>query len=436
MSNDDDFKQYAAAYAKEDQEKKANKSGGFTTNYEEVKWTGLEPQRTKVVRVLGGVPEKNDSKYDAKIRNVAWIKGDDGKQFRCILPSRQGSDHILWSIINRVKDVTYINKKRVFVNETKHKDIFDMVVHNGLIEGDPKRRYNRGWEGRNVIIMNVLDREQEAWHKENKHSMLLSRNINEGANGSVFIDEGVPAYGFYDQIVTTLFKNYGNWENYDIGITRTGEQQSPYRLVNATAFAAANLPELADDLKPFVKQEKLTDEERGYVRYDLDKIFGVSTYTKIWNKLNISIKTIDARLGTNFASELEFLMEEEKKARAEKYAEEGTENAETASTETVTETAKPEALTSEVTVKITERTPQREVKTEATDTGVDVSALKGFDKLDQASKDAIVEVKTSAAGAVTEILYSSEAGVVACPDCSIPSPTDFQSCPNCGLSFI
>ena len=439
MSNtvsDQDFMAYANNFEKEEKERQSRSTGGFTPQYEELKWTGLEPDKTKAVRVLGGRPDAPTDKGDARIVNIAWIKGDDGKNFRCVLPSRdteEGKAHLLWRVISRVKEVAYVNRKRVYVNETKHKEIFDMVMHNRIPEGDPKRRFNRGWEGRNVIVMNVLDREQMDWHRDNKHSMLLSRNISEGQGGMLFIDEGVPVYGFYTQIVTNLFKNYGNWNNYDIGITRTGQQQSPYSIINASAYAAAGLPELKDYIKPFVSLEALTEEEASWKRYDLTKIFGTTTYTKLLNKLQVAFQTIDARLGTTFYNELKELADKEAEERAARNAANGTEEPaeDDASTAGVTEEV---TTTASVATRAT-RTVESAPAPTAGLAADKIAALKGYEALDPSMQAAIIDV-TMSGDKVADIMYDTTDGLVACPDCKIASPESFIACPNCGLSFV
>jgi hypothetical protein len=436
MSTDQDFMAFASQFEQEENARNSRSGGGFTPNYEELKWTGLEPSKMKIVRALGGVPDKNpDSKTDARTVQVAWITGDDGKRFRSILPPREeGKDHLMWRIISRVKEVAYVNRKRVYVNEEKHKEIFDLIVHNGLKEGDPKRRFNRGWEGRHVIVMNVLDREQMDWHKENKHSMLLSRNIGEGQNGALFIDEGVPVFGFYNQIATTLFANYGSWEKYDMGILRTGQQQTPYRIINATAYAAGNIPELPAALKPYVVLGPLTEEELSWDRYDLKKIFGTTSYTKYYNRLKVAIQTIDARLGTKFFKELEYEVEKEKAEREARQAEasddeDGGDYDEQPVTTKVTTTVPAQTAAPVRTREAAKPAPA------ATGLSADkIALLKGWNKISPEQQAMIVDVKVLN-GKIVEIMYDTDEPLVACPDCKIASPESFTACPACGLDF-
>jgi hypothetical protein len=432
--SDDDFLAYAAQAEKADKERKERKGSGGGANFEELSWTGLEPNRMKIIRVTGAIPDTpHADKFSPHIVQIGRIKGDNGKEFRSVLPDRDKSpDHLIWKIITRVNEVTYINRKRVSVNETRHKDIFDLINFNGIPEGDLKRKYSRGWVGRNVIVMNVIDREQMDWHSANKHTLLLSRNINEGSDGRVFADEGVPVYGFFNVIVSTLFKHYGNWEGYDIGVVRTGSTESPYRLYNASKYALADMPEIPADLKPLVSQAKsLTAEEASWARYDLDKIFAPTTYTKYYNNLKVAIQTIDARLGTGYFKELEFEVEKERAARDAAKA-----NGETFESEEPQATGNQTTVPKDIPASTPPVAPPRTraaAPTPAASNGLEpekIAALKGWSKLEPSQRAQILDVKLKN-GLVDSITYNTE-DVVACPHCRISSPEPFPACPGCG----
>jgi len=446
MVDDNEFQSFAEDFEKQESQRNANRGNvTFTREYETIKWTGLEPNRTKIVRILGGVPNSpNADAFTARIVQVGWIKGDNGKFFRCVLPLRDtdaGRDHIMWRVIARINEVAYINRKRVFVNETKHKEIFDLVNYNGLSDTDPKRKFDKGWEGRQVIVMNVIDREQMDWHRENKHTMLLSRNIGRSVDGTrEYPEEGVPVYGFFNVIATTLFKHYGNWEGYDIGITRLGTTQQPYRIINASVYAASGIPELAPELVPFVSLEKsLTDEERTWTRYDLSKIYGPTTYTKIYNNLQVAFRRIDATLGTQFTKELEYEVEKEKAERAARQQSEPQTTTTSAVTPTASTTSAP-AATSTTTTPTTTPTRTRTPVAPATATSIKltadkIAALKGWDRLSETQRTMITNVILDKSGKVVDIEFDTDEGVLGCPQCRVPAPESYTVCPSCGFDF-
>jgi len=422
--SDDEFKAYAGEFEQEEAAKAAKKgTGGYSSNYEELKYTGLETKRPKIVRVLGGLPKAGADAFTARITQVAKIKGDDGKTFRCVLPLKDDApDHILWRIINRVNETTYVNRKRVYVNETKHKEIFDLVNYNGVADA-AKQKFEKGWEGRNVIVMNVIDREQMAWHRENKHSMLLSRSIGLSKDGREFAEEGVPVFGFYTNIAQHMFKHYGNWEGYDMMIVRNGTTENPYRIASATAFKLGNIPELPAALAPIVSVTPLTEEERSWARYDLSKLYQPSSYTKLFNKLKVAIQTIDARLGTKFYKELEYEAEKEKAAR------------EAAKAEAVDDAEESAPAVEAAPAARAQRTPAPIYHESVGLANDKINALKGYKLLTAEQVKLIKDVQVRD-GQVADITYDTTEPVLACPNCKVASPESYTvGCPACGTTW-
>lgn len=397
--------------------------GGFQANYEEIQWSGLEPNKMKIIRAVGGPPDSGLDKTTARSVRVSYIYGDDGKPFRCILPERSDNPgHLLWKIISRVKAVEWIDRKRINVVEQRYPEIYNIIVKNGLSGADKRAIYDRGWEGQLKLVMNIIDREQMDWHKEHKHTMLLSKNIGVGKDGRLWPEEGVPSWGF-SSLLGHLFKFYKSWEKYDIGITRTGLKEPPYRVINACKhIEEVTPPELAN----LVVNLPLTEEEASWERYDLSKIFGVTRYTKIYNKLRVTIARIDATLGTNFEAELKNLVEKEKEEFAAlRAANEGAPDAsETTYSSDVQNAATPVAAT-----------PQTRTPTAST-SAFDTSKLLGWNELPEADKALISGVTINSEGTVTELQFTDPNLVLlGCNKCKVPSPESFTVCPACGLHF-
>jgi uncharacterized protein YdaU (DUF1376 family) len=276
-----------------------------------------------------------------------------------------------------------------------------------------------------------------AWHKENKHTVLLSKNVNisKKDDGKIveYVDEGVPAFGFTLSLQSGIIKYYGFWENYDIGIERTGLQSPAFRVINATK----NIEQVSKDLQPFVSSSPLTNEEKSWERYDLDKLFQVTSYTKLWNNLKLSIAKIDSELGTHYLDELKTLMEKEVEERKARNAE--------------TDTFDTEAMEAEIAEE--KKATTEEVVTRAKPV-VNKTPLPFFDKLSKKEQESVVDVemmneeekkaltlKTPAEklkpGMFWKITYTP--GIKrwgACPDCGAKSPEFFAACPVCGTTFV
>jgi len=444
--SDELFAQYASEMEAQAQARAngASINAGSSSSYEDIHWIGLEKNRMKLIRAVGGPPNSGLDEFTCRTVRIAQIIADDKHTIRIILPDpAKNPDYILWKIIKRVNQPSWVNKKKVFLVEEQHPDIFNIVNHNGLDRLDKRYIYDKGWSGREMIIMNVIDREQMDWHRANKHTMLLSYDVNE-VNGQIYAKEGVPSYGFL-QPLNTLFKYYFNWEKYDIGIIKTGLKEAPYRIINASKY----FEEVPAELQSLISKNPLTDEERSWERYNLDKIYRVTSYTKIHNRLYGTISKIDSALGTRFAAELtegvlkereEFQKQQEAQGKTSMVVEKpistptatspatSTSNHQVASTPSNVTTSSPGA--SVATGSLARRAPA------TTGPAFDISLLKGWSALTQEEKDAIKDVIIEG-GKIKDILYKdANANLLMCSSCFVKSPDTFVTCPSCGISFV
>lgn len=480
LVDDDVFSAFVAKATADEENSKKSTGNSFTREYEDVKWVGLEDNQFKVIRIVGAPPAsmtgRANSPTDAQEIYFSTILDDNNKKMQLKLPPHAedlAHEHIMWRIINAVKEVDWRKneatgkKEKYFKYEGKY-PWFDRVHHGGF---DPKNdeflyKINKGWQGQEVVIMNVIDREDN-WCVENKHTKLLSKKVSLSKDGTAeFPAVGVPSYGFISQLAN-LVGRYRSWENYDLAIRRTGQMQSPYEIKPATIFAKAGLAEveIGADKVPFVsRNETLTEEEKTWKRYEISKLYAPTTYTKILNHLGNTIKAIDADLRRNFYEELQGLAEKEKKEFEEKY---GTQSS-AAPTETVEAPAVTPSFTTlnesapatpvvetPVTAPVVESatvaspvTPSPVARTitnpvvAAALSAEKIALLHGWKDLTQEERDQIVDVEVDPVeNKVLSVKYSeNSATTVKCIDaqgagCGLFSPSDFLHCPVCGASY-
>lgn len=440
---DDLFKQYALKA----EEEKNNKKGSFTRDLENIKWTGLETGVPKVIRFVGEPFDSKLSDTTGRTVTIARVIGDDGKKFRLIRPSfRDDPNYIINRIISKVKQARWVDKgngqkEKVVPVQQNFPEIYNIIEKNGLASTDIKAKYDKGWNGKEVLILNVIDREQMDWHRENKHTMLLAKSVNVDDNGNEWVDEGISAFAASEQI-RTLWKRYGSWEKYDVAITRTSTMNQPYVIENAT-----RTPEVVDDVekeKLISELDELTDEEKSWTRYDLTKLFRVTTNTKIYNRLKGTIARIDAALGTHFLSELENEVAKEKVLFEEMY---GTENMEVTdsmivpeSTATVSTYAESNSVASDVSTVANETVSQ---PTATTRSRIPAPTDKAFWKmlpygntLDAELRNHITSVKKDKDGNyLIDWDESQSDSLASCPVCGAIAPVECKICPACGISF-
>jgi len=428
----DEFMEYAEQMAREEAEKAARKAaGGGSFEFERIKWSGLEKGKLKIVRALGGTPNSGADSSTSRTVRVAKIIADNGKVIKVHFPTND-PDYILTRILERVCEVDWVKvgekNTKVYIQEKKNPDIFNMIMYNGLEASNPKRKFGvegRGWGGKEMFLMNVLDRDPTvyAWSRENKHCVLLSKNIatikTDDGKLLEFADDGIPAYGFTNVLAMNIFRHYGDWRNYDIGIERTGQTNPPLRVINAGKY----IEEVPEELRDFVVTGPLTAEEKSWETYDLDKLYGPTSATKLWNRLNLSVAKIDAALGSHYldelksAADMEATQRDAAKAEKEDEAdEEPSNNSEVA--------ARPLTLS---------EGPSIEVKT----LGTSKELLPGWSVLSEEEKEGIVScVAPSERGGKTwKVTYASDEKQWSCPECKTVAPASYKHCPGCAFAF-
>lgn len=417
MANELDsmFEQFAK---KTEAEAKNGKKTTFTRDLEEIKWTGLEQGVPKVIRVVGAPFDSNVDDYTARTVTIARIIGDDGKKFRVIRPSfSEDPNYILNKIISRVKQAKWVNQEKTFPVKEKCPEIYNIIEKNGLAKTDPSFMYDKGWQGKEVLIMNVIDREQMDWHRQNKHTMLLAKSVNVDSMGNEWADEGISSYATTTGF-SQLFKYYKSWENYDIAITKTGNKEHSFIIDNATK----NPEKVEGPASQYISMEDhLTDEEKSWERYDLQKLFRKTTATKIYNRLKGTISRIDTALGTHFLEELEEEVEKEKVLFEKLYG--TTEGEETPTT--------PEVKVVESTATVAP-TRSRNIPS-ATSKELWEQLPYGSSLTDEMKKH-ITNVEKN--GDTYNITWDTPTDELAsCPDCNAVAPLECTKCPCCGLDF-
>lgn len=423
-----------AAKVEEDNKKPSQKTVTFQRDYEEEKWLGLKQGQTNIIRIVGNNPENRKTPYDSKCIYFFKAKADNGDNVQIRLPLHASDikdEHIMWQIINKVKEVRWIpdpSKPGKTMKDPIHKNEswYETVTKAGFSSSDPKDEFNykttKGWGGQEVVIMNIIDRE-DSWCADNKHTKLLSKKVGEsvGANGQTIYwpEKGVPSYGFLSKL-RTLTGQYGSWEKYDIAVTKTAEMQNPYNVKNATAMTkpevlAAGLKEVPDEKIKFVSQNNtLTTEELSWERYDIDKLFAPTSYQKLLRCFGNTIKNIDASLNTTYYDKLKALADDEKAQW------------ESSTPETPAQTESVPMEESAVPTSSSTLTPEK------------IALLKGWENLTNEERNQIVDVLIKDDGTIDRVIYSEDAdALVECnPNgCGYECPSNFKFCPVCGAQY-
>ncbi len=432
MSTDDAFLKYAQSL--EEAEKKRNERPAFTPTqreYETITWTGLEQGQDKVVRILGNPPGFGETKpSDARVVVISRIVADDGKMIRVCRPSYEyfvnngdTPEYFLDKVIRAAKGSRWVNGKKVCILQEKNPALYNKIDKNGFDPSDFRYKVDKGWAGRAVFLANVIDRGQMDTHRSTKHSMLLSKKISYKGDKE-YAEDGVPAYGFVDKLIPKVVA-YGPWEGYDLSVRRTGQMSNPYQVC-----VASRVPEeVQSDVRQYiVTQNELTEEEASWERYDLNKLYATTSYTKLWNRLRDTIRAIDKELDTHFYEELKELADKEKEKEKLESEEAEAKEEEISEVATVTEAA-PFDINPAPKAPIKERrVPTRDI---------DWSLLPHADLLSDSQKAIIKSVTKQEDGSIC-VDYDTDETIYRCIDgCSIDGiPESFTICPVCGKPQI
>lgn len=282
--------------------------GNYSGEYESISYVALSQDVDRVVRLLGLPIANRQDPSDPKLSYIGMLRADDGKKTRIIFPDHQSNKSwILWRIIDLVLDGKMVgqgdSRHREYTYENVHPECFKRVRWN---DGDASP-YENGFYPTAYVNINCIDRSDMEWHKENKHTKLLSKRASKiGDSDNFFFDTGIPVM-CYNTIFDEVVEPFGDWEEYDIVIKKLNAQPW-YKAYSGTH----DFNRLSDVAKALVVDGPLSDEERGWERYDLDALYSVTSYSKIKAKLGEFIRKVDVDFGKHFSEELDSLVEKEK----------------------------------------------------------------------------------------------------------------------------
>lgn len=418
-------------------------SGNFTPReYEKIPFEGLETNKLKVFRFIGNPYIVRDENWHPKMVLSSKIVGDNKKQFICRWP--EDRDWFLWKVYNKITaydwDENFVNPdgkkgRKVYKLSKTNPEILDRVLHNGrepfLYQG--KKIEDSGWKPSRSVYMNCICKDDYDWHKENKSYKLIAKKIgtSEDSEGKVseFPEPGVPV-SCYEYILKAVVEENGAWEDFDIAIKK--EEKDPWY----SAYSFMDERKIKDQLSVAMNGDPMTEEELSWDKIDIDKITQISSYRKIHNRLGKFIKHVDEVLNTDFTSELEKLVAEEKAKWKENHKDDAADSDDDVKTET--EEPKTEER------KTRSRKPAE--NKENSENVFDKMRELGWVKVDQFEKDmkemgASVTVDFGESEKTTKLHITQDGeeipqdSLIPCCDCDLPGPEIIDYCPACGAVF-
>ena len=310
------FEAAMAARKRQKVEETSRQSGGNGAGFPDIPWAALYQDKQQVFRFKGLPYLVREKGTDSKRIFVAMILGDDDKKFRCIGPDpNERKDWILYRVMNKVLARRWDKDKLTekgkggwdYLYATSNPDLYNRCANNNNLGNI----YEKGWRFSAVVLINVIDRANYDWHVQNKKFRLLSKKASLFQDRT-FFDVGVPDM-LYRLIEDDIVACDGNvcWEDYDIVIKKLGE--SPWYKVY---HGIDDAKKLDADVKGLVQDRGLTAEEEAWEMNDIDKLFPITSYKRIKEKLGLFFQRVDKAFGSNYYEELLTLVDKEEMDRA------------------------------------------------------------------------------------------------------------------------
>jgi hypothetical protein len=312
------FEAAMAARKRQKAEEASRQSGGGFGGYPDIPWAALYQDKQRAFRFVGLPYQVREKGTDSKRIFVAMIQGDDDKKSRYIGPGPDDrKDWILYRVMNKVLDRKWNKDKPSargkgdwdYTNATAHPELYNRCAKNNNLENV----FEKGWKFSAVVLVNVIDRANYDWHLENKKYRILSKKASVYQEKS-FFDVGVPDM-LYKLIEDDIVACDGNvcWEDYDIVIKKIDE--SPWYKVY---HGVDDAKKLDADVKALIQDRGLSPEEASWEMNDMDKLFPITSYKRIKDKLGLFFQRVDKAFNTHYYDELCGLVEEEEAERTEK----------------------------------------------------------------------------------------------------------------------
>ncbi len=456
------------------QEQKAEQEQAATQNwsnfnYEEIETVGLIINKEIVGRIIGNPIEVRQLPTDPKlILQSQVVKQDKSGYVKINWPVIEKSgkyipdpDWILTEMFNKVNEGRWVKYSEGVLKDENGQiypaDHVDSKGKNGkwvkyhtntnvfkAIDGNAKdgEKYPKNFYPSKRVVCNWIDR-HDSWCADNKHSKVLTAkktpfeiSMEDGSKKTIYFqDTGIPA-GLYDKI----FEHCSSIGTMDIDLVIT-KIEKDYKVFDITDFPKY----VSESSHKLGKQGKLSEEELAYELYDLDKLYGVSSYRKIKKNLGYLFKMCDLDLGTEFEKKLDNLCKIEEEEAKEKQVQDEPDEGESSSDSKEDSSANDSTSKDEVKQEQVE-SKRRGVKKEesSVDNSIKEECIKYFptwNKLSDADQEFMVNSIVRFDNGVPVYNVQNALGC-ANEDCYIPGtrvvtlvPEEVSTCPVCGKIF-
>jgi hypothetical protein len=334
---DDVFAQALAKRKQQEQEQEAAKNtSSWSGDFEEIQTVGLVAQKEIVGRIVGNPIEQRKNPTDPKLILQSQIVKPDKKGYiRLNWPMIEKSgkyipdpDWIVTKFYNKVNEGRWVKYSEGILKDKDGKvypaDYMNAKQKNGeWVKSNSKTKvfeevdansktgelYPKSFYPSKRVVANWIDRHDD-WCKENKHFKILTAkktpyeiDVEGGGKKTIYFeDTGIPS-SLYDKIFEHC-SAVGTMD-IDLVITKIEKDYKVFDITDYPKYVSKSSSEIG-------VKTRISEEEKTWTMYDLDKLYKVSSYRKIQKYLAPLFKLCDAELGTSFEKELDELVRIEK----------------------------------------------------------------------------------------------------------------------------
>ena len=303
-----------------------------------------------IVRFVNGVAESATDQGKpgsgrAKLFNIGWVKDDNGKVFKLVLPAiiknKPMYPHLMLDFIDKVLARTWVDdmvsddgKKggwKYFYAERDDrgalgekipgqptlKSIYWNVFKSGAQPSSQYYRSQKSWRGQTIYVANVIDRLDYKWHQDNKKTKLLMRKVD--VKDGQIRNRELSWYAVGDTM-HELTDSHGIKLNYDVLILPGSDPKDKFTMKNVSKLKEVNY---WDDIKNVIVQSDIdaismsptfTDEEKTWETIDIGKYYKFTSAKTILEHFGKTIEAFDMMTGNNFLEQFKAEAALEKKA--------------------------------------------------------------------------------------------------------------------------
>lgn len=445
MTIEERKKRFEEAKRVREQNKKEHEGGFSFGKMEEYECVALEPNKCKVIRLVGEIPESNNkTEFDSVMVKRSFVLGDDKKYFTLIWSN--DPNHV-WN-----RFVKTLVGKYSYDKETKHRDYenknfesFKRYMTNGK---ENPSAYEKGMQADTFYLFNCIDRSDD-WCEKNNHTKLLcwdKTEVEKDGKTNTYYTYGIKK-SLWNEIFDVKCTQMASYpSDIDFVIRRYNKKTAP----SDSKYIDVYSPEEKSAIRQWgekdgvdyysqIHDEFLTEKEESYTRYKLADVDWVSKPTPIsviLNKLGNLIKLVDKEHDTNFYEE--FVEEKGKELEELKAKQKESESSETSSKPTVAvetpheseevEVAEDEDLPTEVEEPKKVEKVAKAIKTKKFDPMELKEIMPYINKLSDKERDMIKGIDDNGN------IEWADVEMAQCP-CGEDIPDAYGLCPFCGSEF-